>query len=51
MVCGLFRAGIGTAAEGRGTVMGVAVGGAVEAWRCDKVRSVRLMSFSNHPRE
>jgi hypothetical protein len=34
---------VGAAADGRGTLMGVAVGGAVEAWRYDMVRTVSLM--------
>jgi hypothetical protein len=43
MVCGLFRVSMGAAAEGRVMDTGVAVGGAVEAWRYGKVRSVSLM--------
>jgi hypothetical protein len=43
MVCGLFSVLVGAAADGRGTLMGVAVGGAVEAWRYDMVRTVSLM--------
>lgn len=44
MVWGLFRVWVGAAAEGRGMVMGVAVGGAVEVWRCGRVRLVSLMA-------
>ena len=38
MVWGLCRFCAGTAAEGRVMNTGVAVGCAVEAWRCDVVR-------------
>jgi hypothetical protein len=44
MVCGLFSVLVGAAADGRGTLMGVAAGGAVEAWRYDVVRTVSLMA-------
>lgn len=44
MVWGLFRVWAGAAAEGRGMVMGVAVGGTVEVWRCYMVFSVSLMA-------
>jgi hypothetical protein len=44
MVCGLFSVLVGAAADGRGTLMGVATGGAVEAWRYYVVRTVSLMA-------
>lgn len=34
MVCGLFRIGLGTAAEGRGLGMWIASGAMVDARRC-----------------
>ena len=47
MVCGLFSVRAGAAAEGRGMVMGVAVGGAVEAWRCCVASSVSLVALKH----
>lgn len=46
MVCGLCKVRVGTAAEGRGMLMGVAVCGADEAWRCCMVGPVSLRALN-----
>ena len=47
MVCGLCNVRAGAAAEGRGMVMGVAEGGAVEAWRYDVVSTISVRTWSS----
>jgi len=47
MVCGLCNVRAGAAAEGRGMVMGVAEGAAVEAWRYDVVSTISVRTWSS----